>query len=38
MDTGFCCYLSLWNNPQALDASADRAMFEIYAISEIVKS
>ncbi len=39
MDTGLACYLSLWNNPRALELSAmSGAMFECYAISEIVKS
>lgn len=39
MDTGLACYLSLWNNPRALELSAMAgAMFETYVISEIVKS
>ena len=38
MDTGLACYLSLWNNPRALELSAMAgAMFENYAISEIMK-
>lgn len=38
MDTGLACYLSLWNNPRALELSAmSGAMFETYAISEIIK-
>lgn len=39
MDTGLACYLSLWNNPRALELSAMAgAMFENYVISEIIKS
>lgn len=39
MDTGLACYLSLWNNPRALEISAMAgAMFETYVISEIIKS
>lgn len=39
MDTGLACYLSLWNNPRALELSAmARAMFETFVISEIIKS
>lgn len=39
MDTGLACYLSLWNNPRALELSAMAGpMFETYVISEIVKS
>lgn len=39
MDTGLACYLTLWNNPGALALSAMAgAMFENYAISEIIKS
>ena len=39
MDTGLCCYLSMWNNPKALSVSAMAgAMFETYVISEIIKS
>lgn len=39
MDTGLACYLSLWNNPRALELSAmAAAMFETYVISEIIKS
>ena len=39
MDTGLACYLSLWNNPKALELSAMAgAMFETYVVSEIIKS
>lgn len=39
MDTGLACYLSFWNNAQALELSAmSGAMFETYVISEIIKS
>ena len=39
MDTGLACYLSLWNNPRALELSAmSGAMFETYVVSEIIKS
>lgn len=39
MDTGLACYLSLWNNPRALELSAMAgAMFETFAVSEIIKS
>lgn len=39
MDTGLACYLSLWNNPRALELSAMAgAMFENYVVSEIIKS
>ena len=38
MDTGLACYLSLWNNPRALEQSAMAgAMFETYVITEIFK-
>ncbi|MCM1123544.1 MAG: ATP-binding protein [Eubacterium sp.] len=38
MDSGLACYLSLWNNPRALELSAMAgAMFENYVISEIIK-
>lgn len=38
MDTGLACYLSMWNNPRALELSAMAgAMFENYVISEIIK-
>ena len=38
MDTGLACYLSLWNDPRALQQSAMAgAMFETYVISEIIK-
>lgn len=39
MDTGLACYLSLWNNPRTLELSAmSGAIFETYAVSEIIKS
>lgn len=39
MDTGLACYLSMWNNPRALELSAmAKAMFENYVVSEIIKS
>lgn len=39
MDTGLACYLSLWNNPRALELSAMAgSMFETYVVSEIIKS
>ena len=38
MDTGLACYLSLWNNPRALERSAMAgSMFETYVIDELVK-
>ncbi len=38
MDTGLACYLTLWNNPRALELSAMAgAMFENYVVSEIIK-
>ncbi|MDE7415528.1 MAG: ATP-binding protein [Lachnospiraceae bacterium] len=38
MDTGLACYLSMWNNPRALELSAMAgAMFENYVLSEIIK-
>lgn len=38
MDTGLACYLSMWNNPKALELSAMAgAMFETYVVSELVK-
>ena len=38
MDTGLACYLSLWNNPRALEQSAIAgAMFETYVVTEIIK-
>lgn len=38
MDTGLACYLSMWNNPRALELSAMAgAMYENYVISEIIK-
>lgn len=39
MDTGLACYLTLWNNPRALELSAMAgAMFETYVVTEIIKS
>ena len=39
MDTGLACYLSLWNNPRALEVSAQAgSMFETYVVSEIIKT
>ena len=39
MDTGLACYLSLWNNPRALEVSAMAgAFFETYVVSEIIKT
>ncbi|PIE77032.1 MAG: ATPase [Clostridiales bacterium] len=39
MDTGLACYLSLWNNPKALQVSAMAGqMFETYVVSEIIKT
>lgn len=39
MDTGLCCYLSMWNNAKALAVSAmSGPMFETYVVSEIIKS
>ena len=39
MDTGLACYLSLWNNPRALEVSAMAGnIFETYVISEIIKT
>lgn len=38
MDTGLVCYLTSWNNPQALAASAMAgAMLENYVVTEIIK-
>ena len=38
MDTGLACYLSLWNNPRALERSAMAgSMFETYVVTEILK-
>lgn len=39
MDTGLCCFLTRWINPEVLEkgAMAD-AMLETYVISEIIKS
>ena len=37
-DTGLACYLSLWNNPRALENSAMAgSLFETYVVSEILK-
>lgn len=39
MDTGLCCFLSMWNNAKALAVSAmSGPMFETYIVSEIIKS
>lgn len=39
MDTGLACYLSLWNNPRALEISAMAGnFFETYVISELIKT
>ncbi len=39
MDTGLVCYLTLWNNPRALELSAMAGpLFETFVISEIIKS
>ncbi len=39
MDTGLACYLSLWNNPRALEVSAVAGnFFETYVVSEIIKT
>jgi predicted AAA+ superfamily ATPase len=39
LDTGLACYLTKWNTPQTLEAGAmSGAMFETYAVSEILKS
>ena len=38
MDTGLACYLTMWNNPRALELSAMAgAMFENYVVSEMIK-
>lgn len=38
MDTGLACYLSMWNDPRALELSAmSGAFFENWVISEIIK-
>lgn len=38
MDTGLACYLSMWNNPHALEISSmGGSMFETFVISEIIK-
>jgi len=39
MDTGLCTYLTLWDSAKTLEASMmSCAIFETYAVSEIVKS
>ena len=39
MDTGLACYLGLWNNPRALEVSAQAGnLFETYVVSEIIKT
>lgn len=39
MDTGLACYLGLWNNPRALEISAQAGnFFETYVVSEIIKT
>ena len=39
MDTGLACYLTRWNTAEALEAGAFAgAIFETYAVSEIIKS
>lgn len=39
MDTGLCCYLSGWLNPEVLERGAmSGAILETYAVSEIIKS
>jgi predicted AAA+ superfamily ATPase len=39
LDTGLCSFLTRWTSPQALEAGAmSGAMFESYALSEILKS
>ncbi len=38
MDTGLACYLTMWNNPRAMELSAMAgAMFDNYVVSEIIK-
>jgi len=39
MDTGLCCFLTGWVNPDVLERGAmSGAMLETYAISEVIKS
>ena len=39
MDTGLCCFLTKWTNPEVLEKGAMAgAMLETYAVSEIIKS
>lgn len=39
MDTGLCCYLTGWTNPEVLEKGAMAGpMLETYAVSEIIKS
>ena len=39
MDTGFCSYLTNWDNSQVLESGAmSGAIFETYVVSEIIKS
>ena len=39
MDTGLCCYLTGWVNPEVLEKGAMAGpMLETYAVSEIIKS
>ena len=39
MDTGLCSYLTNWDNSQVLESGAiSGAIFEIYVVSEIIKS
>lgn len=39
MDTGLCCYLTKWINPEVLERGAmSGAMLETYCVSEIIKS
>jgi predicted AAA+ superfamily ATPase len=38
-DTGLACYLTKWNTPETLESGAfSGAIFETYAVSEIIKS
>ena len=39
MDTGLCCFLTRWTNPEVLEKGAMAgAILETYAVSEIIKS
>ena len=39
MDTGLCCFLAKWTNPEVLEKGAmTGAILETYAVSEIIKS